>query len=87
MNLYQYQHDDNQNSRDPEFSEKIGEYYSLQKDLLLPTGYIVPANTPIFIHNVIVTSSGEELVTIVAPVPKDGTISNDTYKDIPANQL
>lgn len=83
----QYQHAANFYGRDPKFAEKIGQYYTLQKDLLLPTGYKVPANTRIFIHNVFVTTTGEELVTIVASVPKDGTMSNESFKDIPASQI
>jgi hypothetical protein len=83
----QYQHAVNYYNRDPKFVEKIGQYYKLQKELVLPNGYKVPANTRIFIHNVFVTTTGEELVTIVAPVPKDGTMSNESFKDIPASQI
>ncbi|SMQ78446.1 hypothetical protein SAMN05444673_3440 [Bacillus sp. OV166] len=86
-NLYQFQNAADYYCRDPKFAEMIGEQYTLTKDVRLPTGDTVPANTRIFIHNVFVTSTGEELVTIVAPFTKDGTISNHTFKDIPANQL
>ncbi|MDA1476169.1 NADH:ubiquinone oxidoreductase [Bacillus changyiensis] len=73
--------------RVPKFADLIGKYYTTSKPVTLPTGYTIPAKTRIFIHNVMITSTGQELVTIVAPVKKDGTIVNESIKDIPANQL
>ncbi|SDZ51064.1 hypothetical protein SAMN05421736_11569 [Evansella caseinilytica] len=84
--IYREDHE-NEYTRAPQFSEKIGQYYTTPKPVTLPTGYTIPANTRIFIHNVTVTATGEELVTIVAPVPKGDSIENETIKDVPANQL
>lgn len=86
-NLYQHQPIEHYYIRDPKFADLIGQYYTTSKPVTLPTGYTIPANTRIFIHNVIITSTGEELVTIVAPIQKDGTTVNESIKDIPANQL
>ncbi|MDA7028552.1 NADH:ubiquinone oxidoreductase [Bacillus sp. CLL-7-23] len=84
---YQYQPIEDYYIRVPKFADLIGKYYTTSKLVTLPTGYTIPANTRIFIHNVIITSTGQELVTIVAPVKKNGTIVNESIKDIPANQL
>lgn len=40
-----------------------------------------------FIHNVTLTATGEELVTLVAPVLKGGNWVSERIKDIPASQL
>ncbi|EOP20094.1 hypothetical protein [Bacillus toyonensis] len=70
------------------FADKIGKYYTLTKPLSLPEyNYTIPANTRIFIHNVAITSTGQELVTIVAPIQKGGNLVNETIKNIPATQL
>lgn len=85
---YQNQYYDNYyNNRAPNFANKIGTYHMLIQPLSLPTGYTIPANTRIFIHNVTITTSGEELVTIVAPILKGGNWVNETIKDISAKQL
>lgn len=85
--IYQNQNFEYNYTRDPEFSEKIGTYHTIPNPLQLPSGYTLPANTRVFIHNVVITSTGEELVTIVAPIPKDGSVVSETFKDIPAKQL
>ncbi|MFK4014708.1 hypothetical protein [Bacillus cereus] len=70
------------------FADKIGKYHTLTKALSLPEyNYTIPANTRIFIHNVAITNTGQELVTIVAPIQKGGSLVNETIKNIPASQL
>lgn len=70
------------------FADKIGKYHTLTKPLSLPEyNYTIPANTRIFIHNVAITNTGQELVTIVAPIQKGGSLVNETIKNIPATQL
>ena len=70
------------------FADKIGKYHTLTKPLSLSEyNYTIPANTRIFIHNVMITSTGQELVTIVAPIQKGGNLVNETVKNIPATQL
>ncbi|MDM5214967.1 NADH:ubiquinone oxidoreductase [Peribacillus sp. NJ4] len=69
------------------FADIIGQYFTTTKPFTTRAGYTIPANTRVFIHNVVITSTGEELVTIVAPVVKDGTTVNESIKDILGNQL
>ncbi|MGH0613163.1 hypothetical protein, partial [Bacillus cereus] len=84
QNSYEYPY----NYDNRAFADKIGKYYTLTKALSLPEyNYTIPANTRIFIHNVAITSTGQELVTIVAPIQKGGNLVNETIKNIPATQL
>ncbi|WP_205753498.1 NADH:ubiquinone oxidoreductase [Bacillus cereus] len=70
------------------FADKIGKYHTLTKPLPLSEyNYTIPINTRIFIHNVAITNTGQELVTIVAPIQKGGNLVNETIKNIPASQL
>ncbi|MDZ4621726.1 NADH:ubiquinone oxidoreductase [Bacillus cereus] len=81
-----YEYPYNYNNR--AFADKIGKYHTLTKALSLPEyNYTIPTNTRIFIHNVAITSTGQELVTIVAPIQKGGSLVNETIKNIPATQL
>ncbi|KON90381.1 hypothetical protein AF332_19875 [Sporosarcina globispora] len=79
-NFYYSQNVDYYYARDPKFAELIGKNFTLIKPLILPTGQTLPANTSVFIHNVLITSTGEELVSIVTP-------GNEKFDNIPANQL
>ncbi|WP_086415182.1 hypothetical protein, partial [Bacillus thuringiensis] len=84
QNSYEYPY----NYDNRAFADKIGKYHTLTKALSLPEyNYTIPANTRIFIHNVAITSTGQELVTIVAPIQKGGSLVNETIKNIPATQL
>ncbi|PGU93669.1 hypothetical protein, partial [Bacillus thuringiensis] len=89
-NSYEYQnpHEYPYNYNNRAFADKIGKYHTLTKALSLPEyNYTIPTNTRIFIHNVAITSTGQELVTIVAPIQKGGSLVNETIKNIPATQL
>ncbi|MCY9513230.1 NADH:ubiquinone oxidoreductase [Paenibacillus apiarius] len=85
--MHHHPYVDNSYNRAPQFENKIGQYYILPKPVQLPSGYTIPANTRVFIHNVTLTATGEELVTLVAPVLKGGNWVSETIKDIPASQL
>ncbi|NEW09721.1 NADH:ubiquinone oxidoreductase [Paenibacillus sp. SYP-B3998] len=86
-NVYHNQYLDYHYNRTPEFANKIGQFFTIPHPVTLSTGYTIPANTRIFIHNVSITSTGEELVTIVVSILKGGSWVSETIRDIPAKQL
>lgn len=85
QNFSPYEHDPYEYEYRP-VEGLVGQFFTLQIPLTVPTGEVLPPGTRIFIHRVNFTQVGIELVTIVYPSGFGGNcIANSAQ--VSANQL